>query len=97
MEPDPSSAMPVWAPSLWGLMRMVATTRVRPLGAGWTLTSPKGSTTCFSCGMACLHERGRTQGVVRRGSGGILCGWGRDGSAPEDYPALLRPHQVGQQ
>src|SRR5262245_47617757 len=74
MEPEPSRAMPVWAPSLWGFMRMVATTRVRPLATGWTLTSPKGSTTCLSCDMAALHDRGRTHRVVRRGHWGILYG-----------------------
>ena len=52
MEPEPSSAMPVWAPSLCGSIRMVAVTRVLPAAAGWTLTSPNGSTTLLSCVMA---------------------------------------------
>src|SRR5215470_3683445 len=43
--------MPVWAPSLWGSIRMVAVTRVRPPAAGWTLTSPNGSTTFLSWAM----------------------------------------------
>src|SRR3954447_18356013 len=70
MDPEPSRAMPVWVPSLRGSMRMVATTRALPPAPGWTLTSPKGSTTFLSCmvGLRCS---------VRVGSRG-----GRDHPAP---------------
>src|SRR5215831_14053601 len=44
--------MPVCVPSRRGSMRMVATTRTLPPGAGWTFTSPNGSTTRFSCAMS---------------------------------------------
>src|SRR5262245_19561733 len=48
MEPLPSRAMPVCVPSRAGSMRIVATTRTFA-PAGWTLTSPNGSTTFLSC------------------------------------------------
>src|SRR4051812_40342874 len=47
--------MPVWAPSRCGSIRMVATTRVAPPGAGYTLTSPKGSTVLLSWVMEILQ------------------------------------------
>src|SRR5262249_4316718 len=47
--------MPVCVPSRRGSMRIVAITFILPPGAGWTLTSPNGSTTRFTCAMTRLR------------------------------------------
>src|SRR5262249_15378942 len=90
IDPDPSSAIPVCAPSLCGAVRTIATTRVGPdAAAGYTFTSPNGSTTFLSCGMLTAPRR-KVHFLIRRRSvvlsRGILST--RRGRVSRDLPGL---------